>query len=164
MNYIITETQYRNVFNKLDESNEELTFQMFNRDLKRFVDSILENPSCKDIPDIFAMRGFTSNSLIKTLLKWGVIDKKSEIVDDAKLRISFSVKDYSIDKILNLFHAFEKITYNIKECEGGDAIGGATGCEGSSGAFYAPLGTISRKSAKSKGKSLYPFTVGIGEK
>lgn len=145
---------FRELRESVSKEKEEVTFAEFFYPCKRFISSLLENPSVADydLDDVFTKRGITPNELIDKLRKFGLLKSNERISDKdgdhkAHYMIRYSVPKQDFEKKMHrlfgtLFESSIKNDNCIVECDGGACAGDAGGAgamsAADSGAFDVP--------------------------
>jgi hypothetical protein len=78
----ITEQQFNRLKNYMKQEKEEVTYYLFQSELKAFLRDLLEHPvQCKLNP-FFTEKGFTKGKVIEYLLKAGMLEREEKVNDE----------------------------------------------------------------------------------
>lgn len=160
MKIYITESKY----DALHEAIEKPSFFTFFEEMKSFIYALLTHPSQAQLSFKMKVNGLNKQSLIKTMIKRGIIEQDSTIGETeneigqthAVLKTVYRVpKKNFVRKMKRLYaQLFDKDSYlndeqdvMISEDEGGEmGFGGATSANVSADAMYdVPFGKVQRR-------------------
>ena len=142
----------------MDYLNRDITFYEFLSYTKAFLKQLLSNPTGADIEPYLKENGLTRESLLKSLMDKGIVERETKIVEvngSDKFSISYRIPKKNFErKMRRLFsQLFEKNEISesiITE----DGEGGATSCGSAmqgggsnpeTGQFLQPLGKVQRR-------------------